>query len=113
MNAQWYARLRMMVGLALVFFGVIKFVVPSLQAENFALLPDYFRPLIAVLEIAGGAALASGWQQRWAALGLAAILLGAVASHFVIGISPKVIPAVLLLSMNLLLAARPTGAFAR
>lgn len=113
MNAQWYARLRMIAGLAMVFFGLIKFVVPSIQAENFALLPDFFRPLTAGLEIAGGAALVRGWHQRWAALGLAAIMLGAVASHFVIGISPKVIPAVLLLSMNLLLAARPTRTFAR
>lgn len=113
MNAQWYARLRVIVGLALVFFGAIKFVVPSVQAENFALLPDYFRPAIAVLEIAGGVALVSGWQQRWAALGLAAILLGAVVSHFVVGVSPTVVPAILLFALNLLLAWRPTGTFAR
>ncbi len=113
MIAQWHVRLRTIVGVAMVFFGVIKFVVPSVQTENFALLPDYFRPLIAVLEIAGGAALASGWQKRWAARGLAFILLGAVVSHFIIGISPQVIPAILLLLVNLFLVARPNGEMVR
>lgn len=112
-NAKWYAAVRILVGLALVFFGVLKLVNPGMQAEYFAIFPAFVRPLVGLLEMIGGAALAIGWRQRWAALGLAVIMLGAVTSHLIVGISGKMVPSVVLLSLTLLLATRPARTLAR
>lgn len=106
-DAKWYGILRIVVGVALVFFGAVKFFNPAIHEAYFEPYPAFFMPLIGVLEIVGGAALAVGWLTRWAALGLAVIMAGAVVSHFIMGITPKVAPSLVLLLLTLLIAARP------
>lgn len=88
--------LRIVVGVAFLFFGAIKFIRPEVHGPNFAVFPDFLMPLTGVAEMALGAALVAGFRVRWAGYGLALIMVGAVYSHVAIGLSPKVIPSLVL-----------------
>mgnify|MGYP000431934055 CR=1 FL=1 len=103
---KWYLLVRVLVGVAFVAAGLSKFFAPESQEEFFRPYPSFFMPLIGILETAGGAALLAGFLVRWASLGLAVIMLGAVVTHFIIGLSPRIIPPLVLLALNLLLFSK-------
>lgn len=69
--------------------------------------PDWFRILIGLVEIAGGAALLIPRQSSFAAAGLAVIMLGAVYTHLAHDeVSQVVAPGVFLLLFGALAYAR-------
>lgn len=88
--------LRILVGVAFLFFGAIKFIRPEVHGPYFTVFPDFLMPLTGVTEMALGAALLVGFLVRWSGYALALIMAGAVYSHIVIGLSPQVIPALVL-----------------
>lgn len=109
MQPRWYRPLRLFVGVVFVLAGLVKFIKPEAQKEMFSPYPDFFMPLIGLLEIIGGLALLGNRLVRWAALGLAVIMVGAVITQFMIGGGPKAIPAIVFLVLTLLLFARGQG----
>lgn len=100
---QWYGAVRILVGIVFVFVGSGKFFNPEMQQPLFEPYPAFFMPLIGAAETAGGLALLLNKLVRWAAPGLAVIMLGAIATQIMIGGGPKAIPAVVLLVLNILL----------
>lgn len=88
--------LRIVLGIAFVFFGAIKFIRPEVHAVYFEIFPDFFMPLTGIAEAALGASLLVGFQTRWAAFGLVLIMGGALYSHIVVGLDPRVGPAIVL-----------------
>lgn len=107
---QWYGVVRILVGIAFVLAGSGKFLNPEAQKSMFEPYPGFLMPLIGIAEMAGGLALLANKQVRWAALGLAIIMLGAVATQIMIGGGPRAIPALVLLVFNVLLYVKsPAG----
>lgn len=88
--------LRILVGVAFLFFGAIKFVRPEVHGPYFEIFPAFLMPLTGVAEIALGGALLAGFRARWSGYALALIMAGAVYSHVVVGLSPQVAPALVL-----------------
>lgn len=109
-NAKWYNVVRVLVGIGFIFFGLMKFINPAAMKDAFAIYPSFFLPLIGACEIAGGIALLANKLVRWASLGLAVIMAGAVVTHFVIGDGPKFIPAAVLLALNVILLLKHPAA---
>ncbi len=103
MQTKWHGPLRIVLGIVFILAGLAKFLKPEAQQPMFEPYPDFFMPLIGIVEIIGGLALVSNRLVRWASLGLAIIMAGAVVTHFVVGISPQVMPSIVLLVLTLLL----------
>lgn len=100
---QW---VRILVGIAFVGAGLTKFVNPESQKAFFEPYPAFMMPLIGALEMAGGLALLANKLARWAALGLAVIMAGAVFTQIRIGGGPQAVPAAVLLVLNLLIFSK-------
>ncbi len=103
--------LRVVVGLAFVFFGALKFIRPEVHADYFTIFPDFLMPLTGVAEATLGIALLVGFQIRWAAYALALIMGGALFSHIVVGLDGRVVPVIVLGLLCLVLGygARPSS----
>ncbi|MFZ5823712.1 MAG: DoxX family protein [Bacillota bacterium] len=100
---RWLKVLRVVMGIAFVFFGAVKFIRPEVHAENFSIFPAFFMPLTGIAEAVLGIALLAAFQTKWAAYALALIMGGAVFSHIMIGLSPKVGPSIVLGLLTLVL----------
>lgn len=98
--------IRIITGVLFVLFGLVKFVSPGMQEAAFEPYPGFLMPLIGILEIAGGAALLANQMVRWAALGLGVIMVGAIVTHFIIGISPQVVLPIVLLVLSGLICTK-------
>lgn len=94
--------LRVVLGVAFVFFGALKFIRPEVHAEYFGLFPAFVMPLTGIAEAALGIALLAGFQTRWVAFALSLIMGGAVVSHVMVGLDARVVPAIVLGLLSLL-----------
>jgi uncharacterized membrane protein YphA (DoxX/SURF4 family) len=91
--------LTVLLGCLFAFAGVMKFVDPTKASEQFAQFgyPDWFRVLIAVVEIAGAVALLVPRTAFYAAVGLGVVMVGAVGTLLRAGEVPQaVVPLVVL-----------------
>ncbi|MCZ6604828.1 MAG: DoxX family protein [Alphaproteobacteria bacterium] len=103
--------------LAVLFFGagLMSVTGDPMMVESFATLglPDWFRILLGIGEIAGAAGLLIRPIAALAALGLAAISAGAIVAHAAVPPLAQGVPALVLLILTLAAAYMRSGDFAR
>lgn len=100
-NPKWYGIVRTLLGIVFILAGVGKFANPVSQEALFEPYPGFFMPLVGAAELVGGLALLTNRLVRWAALGLAVIMAGAVVTQIIIGGGPRVVVPIILLVINL------------
>lgn len=94
---KWHGIVRTLLGIVFTLAGIAKFANPESQEAFFEPYPGFFMPLVGAAEVIGGLALLLNRLTRWAALGLAIVMVGAVVTQIMIGGGPRaVVPAVLL-----------------